>query len=198
MSLLKRCKYIFFNSSINCLTSFSVSSLRHHSQKRPAHMKCLVESAAEHVRNNPAERALMTWHCYSSWDSLKDYWNGSCMSHVGKKQDTVSDQNLIWVTPKPTGMKSLTPVESFWTFIHTFGALLRSNQPEETNINLHVINNLHFILQFYFIILHTTFFFNTRMRKTLFIKRVFPEVSHVEHWRKNSSGRMIKGFEKLT
>lgn len=90
MSLLKRCKYIFFNSSINCLTSFSVSSLRHHSQKRPAHMKCLVESAAEHVRNNPAERAFMTWHCYSSWDSLKDYWNGSCMSHVGKTQDTVS------------------------------------------------------------------------------------------------------------
>lgn len=53
----------------------------------------------------------------------------ACLT-LGKTQDTVSDQNLILVTPACTGIESLTPVKSFWTFIHTLGVLLSSKQPK--------------------------------------------------------------------
>lgn len=85
MSLLKRCKYIFLNSSsINCLTNFSVSSLKHNPQKDL------------HTWNAWWSQQLNTWGVTQQrglpWQgtakipggSLQDYWNGSCMSHVGE------------------------------------------------------------------------------------------------------------------
>lgn len=108
-----------------------------------------------------------------------------------KKQETVSDQNLIVVTPTCTGIMPLTSVKLFRIFIHACrGVLLSSKRPKETNINLHMINPTQMILYLFFINLHTTLFFQYRNEKSIVYKMGYPEVSHVGHCRKKSSGRM--------
>lgn len=192
MSLLKECKSIFFNSSINCSTSFSVSSSF---KKQPARMKSSSMEPAGNTWGMEQQRGL-------SWlgtakipgDSLQDCWNGNCMSHAGENtghskwpKSNLSYPSMHW--------NKVT--DSSEVFIHTLGVLLSSKQPKrQTSTSIwKILPTWYFSFTSKFF---THFFFNTRIRKTLFIKRDFPEVSNVEHWRKKSSGKMINSFEKLT
>lgn len=161
----------------------------HHSKKKDVnkHTKCSsMEAAVKHTtaRNNTAD-------CLHDIALVKFLVNIHMITKMAtayltlwKIQETVSDQNLILVTPTRPEITPLMSVKSFWIFTHTSRVLLLiSKQPKEANINVHMINPPQIILYLFFIILHTLFF-QYQDEKNIVHKTGFLEVSHVGHCRK--------------
>lgn len=194
MSSLKRCKYIFFNSSnINCSTSFSISVIIDASFKTTNTWN--AHRSSQQLNTLEQEITQQT-DCLHDMALVKRLVNVCVITKMAtayltlwKKQGIETDQNIILVLPTCNGITSITSAKLFWILMHVSRVLLpRSKQPKVTNSNLHMINPPRMILYLFLISLHTLNFCNIRMRDALFMS--FPEVSHVGHCRKKSSGRM--------
>lgn len=137
-------------------------------------MKCSwMESAVKHERSSTA--AGLSWRGTAKIPgaSLQDYWHGNCMSHAGENTGHRKWPKSHLGYPSMHCDKVTDPSAVIWTFIHTLGVLLSSKQPKRqisTSI-WEILPTWCFSFTSKFFTQH--FFFNTRMRKTLFTKRVF-------------------------